>query len=211
MAHDCPRSSSLAIGLLLFRNLAVFGPLAKGSRWFERKGSAAKRKKKAPTAAILDSQSVKMAQQPGERGYDAGKKVVGRKRHLLVDTLGMILVAVVHPANIQDRDGAKLVLEKARWFGWLRVIFADGGYTGALLEWVRSMFRGQGTRLEIVPRLGSGFRVLAKRWIVERTFAWLGTYRRLAKDYEVKPKHSEAFIYAASTRLMLRRLASTKQ
>lgn len=152
-----------------------------------------------------------MAQQPGERGYDAGKKMVGRKRHLLVDTLGMILAVVVHPANIQDRDGAKLVLQKVKWFGWLRLVYADGGYAGALVQWVRKTFWGQGTHLQIVPRLGSGFRVLAKRWIVERTFAWLGTYRRLSKDYEVKPTHAEAFIYAASTRLMLRRLASAKQ
>lgn len=84
-------------------------------------------KNKAPTVGILDSQSVKMADQPAERGYDAGKKVVGRKRHLLVDTLGLVLVAVVHSAGIQDRDGARLVLEKALAFGWLRVIFADGG------------------------------------------------------------------------------------
>lgn len=151
-----------------------------------------------------------MAHQPGERGYDAGKKIVGRKRHILVDTLGLMLVAVVHPANIQDRDGAKLVLDKARWFGWLRVVFADGGYAGKLVHWVSSTFLGQGTRLEIVPRLGEGFRVLAKRWIVERTFAWLGQYRRLSKDYEVKTAHSEAFLYAASARLMLRRLAANR-
>src|SRR6478672_2218176 len=89
--------------------------------------------KKAPSAAILDAQSVKMADQPGERGFDAGKKVKGRKRHLLVDTLGLILVAVVHSAAIQDREGAKLVIQKARWFGWLRVIFADAAYNGQLV------------------------------------------------------------------------------
>ena len=148
-----------------------------------------------------------MADQPGERGYDAGKKVAGRKRHLLVDTLGLILVVVVPAANIQDRDGAKQVIDKARLFGWLRVIFADGGYAGALVNWVRETFHGQGTRLQIVPKLDGGFRVLAKRWIVERTFSWFNHYRRLSKDYEVKSEHSEAFIYAAATRLMLRRLA----
>jgi len=119
----------------------------------------------------------------------------------------LILVAVVHPANIQDRDGAKLVMEAARGFGWLRVIFADGGYAGKLVDWVRSFFYGQGTQLQIVPRLGKGFRVLAKRWIVERTFAWFLNNRRLAKDYEVKIPHSTAFIYIAASRLMLRRLA----
>ncbi len=148
-----------------------------------------------------------MADQPGERGYDAGKKVTGRKRHLLVDTLGLILVVVVHAANLQDRDGAKMVMENARWVGWLRVSVADGGYAGALVHWVRETFHGQGTRLQIVPKLGVGFRVLAKRWIVERTFSWFNHYRRLSKDYEVKPNHSAAFIYAAATRLMLRRLA----
>lgn len=149
-----------------------------------------------------------MADQPGERSYDAGKKVVGRKRHLLVDTLGLVLVAVVHGAGIQDRDGARLVLQKALVFGWLRVVFADGGYAGQLVNWVRCLFRGQGTRLEIVSRKQVGFRVLPKRWIVERTFSWLIHFRRLAKDYEVKTEHSEAFIYASTTRLMLRRLAS---
>ncbi len=151
-----------------------------------------------------------MANQPGERSYDAGKKVVGRKRHLLVDTLGLVLVAVVHGAGIQDRDGAKLVLEKAMRFGWLRIIFADGGYAGQLVLWVRNFFRGQGTRLEIVSRKKPGFHILPKRWIVERTFAWLIHSRRLAKDYEVKTEHSEAFIYASTTRLMLRRLASNR-
>jgi putative transposase len=201
------RSSSLAVVLSLFRHLAEAWALAASQRCSAGEGADEKRKKKAPTAAILDSQTVKMADQPGTRGYDAGKKVAGRKRHLLVDTLGLILVVVVHAANIQDRDGAKTVIDKARPFGWLRVIFADGGYTGALVAWVRETFRGQGTRLEIVPKLGCGFRVLAKRWIVERTFSWFNHYRRLSKDYEVKPAHSEAFIYAAATRLMLRRLA----
>ena len=112
-----------------------------------------------------------MADQPGERGFDAGKKVKGRKRHLLVDTLGLILVAVVHSAAIQDREGAKLVIQKARWFGRLRVIFADAAYSGQLVAWVREFFGRQGARLSIVPRLGHGFRLLAKRWIVERTFS----------------------------------------
>ena len=150
-----------------------------------------------------------MADQPGERGFDAGKKVKGRKRHLLVDTLGLILVAVVHSAAIQDREGAKLVIQKARWFGRLRVIFADAAYSGQLVAWVREFFGRQGARLSIVPRLGHGFRLLAKRWVVERTFSWLTHYRRLTKDYEVKTEHSEAFIYAAAARLMLRRLASS--
>ena len=113
--------------------------------------------KKAPSAAILDAQSVKMADQPGERGFDAGKKVKGRKRHLLVDTLGLILVAVVHSAAIQDREGAKPVIQKARWFGRLRVIFADAAYSGQLVTWVHEFVGRQGTRLSIVSRLGTAF------------------------------------------------------
>jgi hypothetical protein len=97
------------------------------------KRSARRALKKAQAQSFLEAQSVKMADQPGERGFDAGKKVKGRKRHLLVDTLGLILVAVVHSAAIQDREGAKLVIQKARWFGWLRVIFADAAYNGQLV------------------------------------------------------------------------------
>ena len=151
------RSSSVAIVLSLLCQLAKTGALAASQRCLAGKGANQKRKKKAPTAAILDSQTVKMADQPGERGFDAGKKVKGRKRHLLVDTLGLILVAVVHSAAIQDREGAKLVIQKARWFGWLRVIFADAAYNGQLLTWVREFFGRQGTHLSIVPRLGHGF------------------------------------------------------
>jgi putative transposase len=99
------------------------------------------------------------------------------------------------------------VIQKVRWFGWLRVIFADAAYNGQLVTWVRECFGRQGTRLSIVPRFGHGFRLLAERWIVEKTFSWLNHYRRLSKDYEVKTEHSEVFIYAAAARLMLRRLA----
>jgi putative transposase len=119
----------------------------------------------------------------------------------------MILKAVVHPADVQDRIGAQEVLERAWSFRSLRRIFADGGYTGKLVEWTQSIFHK--AVLEIVPRLGEGFQVLPKRWIVERTFAWFLRFRRLSKDYEVKMPHSEAFIYIAAARLMLRRLAKS--
>ena len=158
--------------------------------------------------AILDSQSVKVAGQRGKRGFDAGKKVMGRKRHLLVDSQGLILTAVVHPANVQDRIGAKEVLERS-WFLGLKRIFADGGYSGTLIGWTRRFFKRAKTVLEIVPKLGTGFQVLPKRWIVERTFAWLGKFRRLSKDYEVKTSHSEAFLYLAASKLMLQRLANS--
>ena len=123
-----------------------------------------------PRAAVLDSQSVKTTETPGIRGYDAGKKVNGRKRHILVDTLGLLLIVVVHAANIQDRDGAMLVLGKAKGkFPRLQLIWADGGYTGKLIDWVKQFC---GWMLEIIKRNDDikGFRVLPHRWVVERTF-----------------------------------------
>jgi putative transposase len=132
--------------------------------------------------------------------------VNGRKRHLVVDTLGLILAVVVHPANIQDRDGAKLVLEKLLGlFPRLKLIWADGGYAGKLVDWTAQL--GQWV-LEIVRRNDDlkGFVVLPRRWIVERTFGWLGRYRRLSKDYEELPATSENMILLAMTSLMLRRL-----
>lgn len=161
-----------------------------------------------PSAAILDSQSVKTTSTKGVRGYDAGKKIKGRKRHILVDTIGLLLMIVVHTADIQDRDGAKLVLEKAKsLFPRLRLIWADGGYRGQLIDWVKTACNWV---LEIVKRDPEvkGFRVLPRRWVVERTFGWLTHYRRLSKDYEVLPETSEAMVYAAMTRVMLRRLGT---
>jgi putative transposase len=137
--------------------------------------------------------------------------VKGRKRHLLVDTLGLILSVVVHPADIQDRDGAKLLLATiVGHFSRLLVIWGDGGYAGQLIGWVMQTF-GPAPRLEIVPKLEGQheFTVLRWRWIVERTFGWLGRYRRLSKDYERLSETSEDWIRIAMTNLMLRRLAST--
>ncbi len=130
----------------------------------------------------------------------------GRKRHLLVDTLGLLLAVVVHAASVQDRDGAKLVLAKARArCPRLQRLWADGSYAGQLIDWVREKC---GWVLEIVkrPAEARGFQVLPRRWVVERTFAWLGRYRRLSKDYEATTASSEAWITIAMIHLMLRRL-----
>jgi putative transposase len=163
---------------------------------------------KHPTAGCLDSQSVKTTQIPGVRGYDKGKNVNGRKRHILVDTLGLLLAVVVTSAAISDPAGARLLF--ARLGGAckkLRRIWVDGTYRGKLVAWVIAH-----CSFILQPVLRSddlkGFVVLPRRWVVERTFAWLTQCRRLSKDYEVLPTSSEAMIYLAMTRLMIRRLAS---
>lgn len=165
-------------------------------------------RERQPSAAIIDSQSVKSTECSDERGYDAGKKVNGRKRHLLVDTLGLVLLVMVLPANIQDRDGARKLLETffaRKMRRRVQRIWADGGYAGALVEWTLRLWR---CTVEIVKRTDAHtFQVLPRRWVVERTFGWLGRYRRLNRDYERQAKTGETMVYLAMIRLMLTRLA----
>lgn len=162
----------------------------------------------SPSAGVIDSQSVKTTESGGVCGYDAGKKVKGRKRHILTDTCGYLIFILVHAADIQDRDGAVDVLKAIRFrFPWLRHVFADGGYAGDKL---RSALKGHGSwTLEIIKRsdTAKGFVLLPRRWVVERTFAWLGRCRRLAKDWERSIASSTAWALIASIRMLTRRTA----
>ena len=181
-----------------------------------------------PSAGIIDSQSVKTTEAGGPRGYDGGKKVNGRKRHILVDTLGLILKVVVHEGNLQDRQAAPQVFAGLKHlFPRMQHVWADRGYTGDLIKEIKNTL---GWTVEVVkhPWTGvkrvwlpkdqappppvevpEGFVVLKRRWVVERTFAWLGRSRRMAKDYERLPVTSENLVFEVMIRLMLKRLAKS--
>ena len=165
-------------------------------------------RKETPTGALIDSQSVKTAKEAQEVGIDGGKLVKGHKRHSLTDTVGNMLNVVVTAANVSDIAGGKLLINKiVEDFPTIEKIWADGTYRGGFIDWVHEKM---GTVLEIVKRDEGqkGFKVLPKRWVVERTFAWLGNYRRLSKDYERLTRNSEGMIYLATIKTMLQRLAA---
>ena len=176
-----------------------------------------------PSAGIIDSQSVKTTGVGGERGYDGAKQIKGRKRHLLVDTQGLVLTVTVHPADVMDRDGVALLLPPAHIkaaFPRLTHVWLDAAYNGKdkgqewieqHLGWTTQVVKPPPRRVlvaaDVEPTPRPAFTVLPRRWVVERTFAWLGQNRRLSKDYERLCETSETMVYAAMSRLMVRRLA----
>ena len=205
VADVASRISALGHGSLLLSPISTRRYVAKDSRQTPRK-SASQGGQKADAQCCsnrfaIGQNSIKR----GDRGYDAGKKISGRKRHIVVDTLGLILTVMVHASDVQDRVGAMDVLKRLTGrFTRLTLIWADGGYAGQLIDWSK---RTCGRVIKIVKRNDRNkFVVLPKRWIVERTFAWLGKYRRLSKDYETLPQSSEAMVYIAMINLMVHRL-----
>lgn len=161
-----------------------------------------------PTAGIIDSQSIRAAETVPKtsRGYDAGKKVNGRKRHIAVDTLGLLLCVLVTAASVQDRDGARPLLEQLRAsYHRIRLVWADGGYAGKLVDWAHATIK---LTVAIVKRSddATGFVVLPRRWVVERTLAWISGHRRCVRDYERLPAHHEAMVRWSMIRITSRRL-----
>lgn len=204
LPHEFPKWSTVYYYFQKWRNSEWFAAVNDRLRRLLRQQAG---RDENPSAASLDSQSVKTTEEGSkERGFDAGKKINGRKRHILVDTLGLLLAVKVHAGNIQDRDGAKLLLKMCRErFPRLFLIWADGGYRGKLIKWVAVNCLWI---LEIIKRSDDvqGFQVLPRRWVVERTFAWLNKHRRLSKDYERDCQTSEAWIYLAMINVMLKRV-----
>jgi transposase len=207
LPHDYPAWQTVYYYFAFFRRQGQWEQWNRMIREFIREQEG---RKPQPSAMIVDSQSAKSAECGEQRGYDGNKKIIGRKRNLVVDTLGLVVMTKVTPANVQDVHAGKQVLsdlaQNPALIARLQKIFADGGYRGELVEWVSTELHAV---LEIVLKVKGqkGFQALPKRWVVERTFAWISRYRRLARDYERLAETSEALIYIAMIRLGLRRLA----
>jgi putative transposase len=207
LPHEFPAWKTVYHYFRLFRQTGQWQELNTKIREAVRKKEG---RQPQASAMIADCQSAKSAEGGEKRGFDGGKLVSGRKRNLLVDTLGLVVLAKVTAANVQDVHAGKQLLsavaQKPELLTRLEKIFADGGYRGELVDWVQQNLHAV---LEIVLKLGDqkGFQVLPKRWVVERTFAWITRNRRLARDYERRAQSTEAFIYVAMIRLGLRRLA----
>ena len=209
LPKDFPKWSTVYGIFWKWRNEGVWQRINDKLREKVRKAAG---KKSTPTVAIVDSQSIRTAEGGEERGYDAGKKITGRKRHIAVDTLGLVLAVVVHDASVQDQNGAEWVMDQlGEQFRRLKVIFGDSAYgRSGFPDWVSETF-GWFVQTVLRPVGVKGFVVLPKRWIVERTFAWLARYRRQSKDYEKTVASSEAITYIAIMSLMSRRLANAEK
>lgn len=196
----------------VFRNWRIDGTWKRIHDCFREQVRKAAGRKPTPTAAIIDSQSVRTAEGGEWRGFDGGKKITGRKRHIVIDALGLLLVVLVHGADLQDYEAGHFVLHRIQEsFRRLKVVFADSAYgKSGLPEWVRETC---GVILQTVlrPYRAKGFVDLPKRWIVERTFSWINRHRRLPKDYQRLTESSEAVIYIAMIDLMSKRLANASK